>query len=231
MDSLALLRHDLRDAPRLTPAEQRRLLRKARAGDLAARERLFLSQAHWTWRVAMSYRREASQRSIPFEDVLEQAFICDLYAIDKAWKPGKGALGSAIRWQCRSRLRMLIFGEDRTIRLPAWTYNDKSRGAPLPRAICSLDHLSDKSAWEVPVESDVGCAIEDRDGLAKIERLLARYVAGDGMAENGARDVDMLRRRMRGELLRDIGEDYGVSKQFVNQRVNLVLEYVRKYCS
>lgn len=187
----------------LTREEERRLARLASAGDQAARERLWRSQARYAAQLA---HRFAANFGVESDEAVAEAWCHLLHLVDR-FDPQKNCrlstlVGSAIgrhllRW--RNGCRLVALPSNAT----NWVakYADKIAAAQRPAApIDELDWSEDR-----PTPAHIAEQEEELDRLgAAIERL-------------DPRERQVVQRRMKGDRLYEIGADLGVSKERVRQ--------------
>jgi RNA polymerase primary sigma factor len=172
---------DLTRAPILSESEERRLVRQAQRGDLAARDRLVESNI----RLVISLAKPYSTSGIPFADLIQEGSIGLMTALEK-FDPTRGYrfMTYAGQW-VRQALSRAVDNKSKFIRLPSFVHEyvrkiNKARAEFLQDCGVEpdVDELAARLGWPEKklrkVLSQLGetVSLEDRVGDTTLGALL-----------------------------------------------------------
>ena len=212
----------------LTHEEEINLSRRAKAGDVRARQRLVEKNLRLVVSVAKKYRN----MGLPFEDLIQEGNIGLMKAIDK-FDPDRGyRFSTYATWWIRQAVQRSVADKGRTIRVPvhmgekirkmARAYNELS--AALEREPTD-EEVARKLEWDVEQVRDVKSALPDATsldqpaGTGEDASELGYFIEDErepGVAETVAREmesgwleeaVERLPERHREVLIRRYGLD------------------------
>jgi len=114
LDVLALYFRDVSRHPLLNAAEERRLARRARAGDDRAREKMVLSNL----RLVVSIARRFLHRGVDLEDLIEEGNLGLITAVER-FDPERGfRFSTYAAWWIRQAIATGVAEQSRTLRIP-----------------------------------------------------------------------------------------------------------------
>jgi len=217
MTMLSIYLDELQRCRLFTWAEERALLARAHAGDLAARNDLVQSQLRWVVRVATRYKG----CGVPMEDLIQAGNMGLLRAVDRFDLRQPVRLSTYATWWIRNFLHRAIRTRH-LIGIPGYQqehrrphrYGDAAYRASKPAVL-------DEQVAEGLASGDADPAEEasQRELLAQLPSRLARL---------DPRHAEVLRRRSRGDKLHEIAATLGVSKERVRQIEAFALGQLRE---
>ncbi|WP_177169245.1 sigma-70 family RNA polymerase sigma factor [Thermoleophilum album] len=236
-----LLRHRL-----LSPAEERRLARRARAGDRASFDRLVTANARLVHALVRNWKPPRTP-ALDNDDLFQEGLVGLMHAAAK-FDPDRGTRFSTYAtWWIQQALQRAHANYSRTVRVPAHVHDQLKRlyarlAALGVEGVAELEpqELAD---LESALELERGCAralahaerqtepldaaleLDDRCAPGPEELALERQPAGRllrSLKERlDEREVDVLVRRAgvfgRPQTLAEIGAAYGVTRERVRQ--------------
>ena len=105
----------IRDGKLLDAAEERDLSRRARKGDLSARQRLIERNLRLVISIAKKYRG----RGVPFEDLIQEGNAGLIRAVEKFDPEMGNRFSTYATWWIRQGVQRSVADHARTVRLPA----------------------------------------------------------------------------------------------------------------
>jgi len=177
--------NDIGHRPLLSPEEERRCARLARAGDFTARQRMIQHNL----RLVVNIAKHHAGRGLSLLDLIEEGNLGLIHAIGK-FDPERGfRFSTYATWWIRQSIELAIMSKSRTVRLPVHVIRDlnlvlrarRYLGAQLQREATAEEvaHLIERSVEEVrrllalnerPASLDVPV---DADSLVSVGEVLA----------------------------------------------------------
>jgi RNA polymerase sigma factor (sigma-70 family) len=229
----------------LPDSEIRELIRKAQAGDIAARDRILLSNSGFRLRAAKRYRLRSTYCIFNTYDLAGEALLGEIEAIKRFDLSRDTAyLTYAGYWIHQAMQHAIRDGND-LIRRPQHIRTLLSKASQL-EALGKTDAEIDEAleitpALKVLMEharkcscvhdkgdfmDDVAWGSDDDGAIDRSELIQAVREAIAGLSE---RSRLVIERRMRGDLLVVIGEDLGVTRERVRQIELAAERAIRNY--
>jgi len=116
MDPIKLYLKEIKDIPLLTPDEEKKLARKVRKGNKAARQKMIRSNLRLVINIAKRY----SYLGIPLMDLIEEGNLGLMKAVEK-YNPRKGYRFSTYgAWWIKQYITRAIANQGKTIRIPVY---------------------------------------------------------------------------------------------------------------
>ncbi len=113
-DVTQLYLNEIGAKPLLTPEEELKLARAARAGDFAARQKMIEANL----RLVVSIAKHYQHRGMPLDDLVEEGNLGLIHALEK-FDPERGfRFSTYATWWIRQNIERAIMNQSRTIRLP-----------------------------------------------------------------------------------------------------------------
>ena len=212
---------NIKNCPRFTRDEEAALCGRMRAGDADAREQLILSivplaisQANSFYKHAVALRNSRLRN----DDLVGQAFVGAIKGVD-SFDPSKGRLTTNAAWKIRSTLSRLV-RDNTVIHIPEYLFAE-SDGTPGMLPVRSTDTLLIE---EMPVDD------QWRDDQRRREdREEAQEHVGQLLQCLPPHELDVIKRRFwDGQTLKEIGRDYGVTRERIRQIEKVAIERMRK---
>ncbi len=195
-DATRLYLSEIGSSPLLTADEEKQFARQARAGDLAARQRMIESNLRLVVRIARRYLN----RGLPLLDLIEEGNLGLIHAVKK-FDPERGfRFSTYATWWIRQTIERAIMNQASTVRLPVHVIKDIN-------AVLRAARELHQESGIVPTLREI--AEQAEKDVADVERLLAlqeRVMLRAG--SNGEQDpVDRLRERRDREPARRAHKD------------------------
>ena len=210
---ISLYAEDLRRTCKpLTKAEEARLAKLMRRGDISARQQLVEAVLPWTVTLAKKY----IGRGIDFDDLVSIAAL-KVAAVIHNFDPKRGRLTTFAAMAVKRELQMHCQAFSTVVHKPR---NQRE----------ATRKLSEFSCFDIG-EMDIDVA-EGGEGLAaSIEHRENVGILLAQLDKLPARESDVIRRRMAGEKLHEIGPAIGVTKERVRQIEQRGIERLREAMS
>lgn len=214
MDSLGIYYESLNRPQPLSRDEERKLIRKAQAGDKAAMERLVLSQSCWVIKIA----KKLSRLPMPLADRIQAGNVGLLKAIKYFDLRRKVRLTTLVARCAIRQINTEAMNATAVVSRPSQWY-DRSKRTGMQQRLDKrqLDLLIGNIArMDVLINADV--AEDDREVYYREEeyavwrRRLARV-----LPQLTSRGRAVLQARMQGLTFAEAGERFGVSRERVRQ--------------
>jgi RNA polymerase nonessential primary-like sigma factor len=180
-------------SPLLTAREEKKVARRALAGDQAARQRMI----ECNLRLVVNIARRYVNRGLPLLDLVEEGNLGLIHAVEK-FDPERGfRFSTYATWWIRQAIERGIMNQSRTIRLPIHIVKEINACLRAARRIRQQDGCAPTPAkLAVFMNRDVG----------DVERLMALHqrvtVRASGRDDDSAGPVEQLRARGAAEPLR-----------------------------
>ena len=182
----------------LTPAEELRYARSARAGDFAARQTMIERNL----RLVVSIARHYTHRGVALPDLIEEGNLGLIHALEK-YDPERGfRFTTYATWWIRQSIERAIMNQSRTIRLP--THVVKELNVVL-RALRHLETHAPAGAHDASLEdvahllgkplADVERLIRHQEHVISLDAPMDResgMTIGEGIADDDARAPELL---------------------------------------
>ena len=180
-------------SPLLSAKEERKVARRAVAGDQAARQRMIESNL----RLVVNIARRYVNRGLPLLDLIEEGNLGLIHAVEK-FDPERGfRFSTYATWWIRQAIERGIMNQSRTIRLPIHIVKEINACLRAARRLRQQD-------GRVPTPAELA-AFMKRD-VEDVERLMALHqrvtLRASGRDDDGSGLVEQLRAKRAAEPLR-----------------------------
>ena len=189
-DPTQLYLREIGAAPLLTARDERRLGRRALAGDESARQKMIESNLRLVVKIARRY----INRGLPFLDLIEEGNLGLIHAVEK-FDPERGfRFSTYATWWIRQSIERAIMNQSGAVRLPVHVLKDINQCARAARLLTQrLKRAPNSEELAEFLERDV-------DEIRRLEGLKDRVVLGSVSSDpNVASAVDRLLSRSDGE--------------------------------
>jgi RNA polymerase primary sigma factor len=225
MDTISIFLRDLRGCPRYTKEEESALAGRFATADeaLEAREQLILSCAPFA--VALSKR--CWGRGLPHEDLMQFAMLGLIDAVDR-FDPSRGRLTTCVEVHVRKHILLGIAKSSSVIRVPVnefWGHGPHQAEADRVRGgIISID------SGDLDLEEESSLLSDDTAAAVAEEEIWlheCRELLEPAMGSLSDRERQIVRCRLSGMTLREVGTQIGLSRERVRQIMTVALDKIR----
>jgi RNA polymerase sigma factor (sigma-70 family) len=183
--------------------EEAQLWRQAQDGDQEARAKLITSMLPY----AITRAKKHGYRGIDLDDLIQVANIAIIKAVDDGFDPEKGRLTTYITRKIFWEIDRYIKDNYSTIRVPNYT-----NGKPSDKFSGITNQIIERGVQALPRDWDVPIADREPTDKEDLERL--RKAINDLPDE---RIKEVIKSRLRGETLKEIGKRIGVTREWIRQ--------------
>lgn len=188
-DATRLYLNEIGASPLLTADEEKRLARRARAGDERARCRMIESNLRLVVKISRNYLN----RGLPLLDLVEEGNLGLIHAVEK-FDPERGfRFSTYATWWIRQTIERALMNQCGTVRLPIHVAKD------INACLRAARHLR-QTQGRAPTAADIAAAL-DRS-VEDVERLLGlhdRVTLQPSRGGDGESPVDRLQARRDAE--------------------------------
>lgn len=192
------------------PQTNERLVARYQSGDRAALALLYQQNLNFLWKMAIRYASPQDR-----EDAVQEGALVLLRCAD-VFDPARGHKFITLLWPAVCNRLTQWRAKQTLVRVP---YSALKAGVGPFRWV----REDDEGAWILPNVTDYRAHESDLDrqerewleGQAMLETILRRML--------GSRELVIVRRRLQGATLREIGAELGVTKERVRQIQNRAL--------
>lgn len=182
-DATRLYLSEIGVSPLLSADEEKRLARRARAGDEAARRRMIESNLRLVVKIARRY----INRGLPLLDVIEEGNLGLIHAVKK-FDPDRGfRFSTYATWWIRQTIERAIMNQSGAVRLPIHVIKDINACL---RAARSIRQQQDRAPTASEIASLLG---RDAGEVDRLLELHDRVTLHTGNGEDAEDPVDRLR--------------------------------------
>lgn len=217
-DAISAYNKALRNFPPITKTEERRLLeRYKKYNDISARQKLITSNL----RYAMKYAIEHNSKKLPLEDLIEEANVGLIEAIDRFELSNDNRIGVYANWRMLYNIQNINAGVIPTNTCEDTDYTSKNDYQEWESDICE-----DSALNCLGIDYDKDDNGESFDAVHNKEFVLSLL---DTLEE---KEGDMIRMYygvsgMKEHTLQEIGDKYGICKERVRQIIDKGIRKMR----
>lgn len=210
---------------RFTRGEEAKMVRKMRRGDRDAREQLIMSVLPYAVQVAKKSAGYA--KSLTVDELISCANTGVIRAVDKL-DPRKGRLTTIATHYMLQEIRWAIH-HAKTIRSPAHYYSGGGTYTKEHLATRNISHMGDGVLWEL--ESPTRAPdqnMSDEEGEDEADEAIQDMIESLLSHGESDRNVNILIDYLgTDKTLKQVGEEYGVSRERIRQIVNRLSDFAR----
>lgn len=221
MDVTAIYIRQLRKLHRqLSREEEAELALKAKRGDHAARETLMLSVMPMAVRLAQKYQG----RGLPIDDLIQSANQGVIRAVDK-FDPNRGCrLTTYATWWIKQSLLRDLAIDTKLIHVPLYVFGNDNLGEFTPEQLEQFRKLNGSlTSLDVQAGDDKevtpAALVEEREHelIEQMERKRELAILERNIRRLRPRQQEILRARLAGRTLLEIGKTLGITRERVRQ--------------